>query len=82
MARRSAAGGDRAVFDSQPGGAPLDYARRLQGEMMRFEKDLLIVMRVYLKPRTTIGWKGLINDPRLDNSFRINEGVRLARRLL
>ncbi len=65
-----------------PEGA-LDYARRLHGEMVRFEKDLLIVMRVYFeKPRTTIGWKGLINDPRLDNSFRINEGVRLARRLL
>ena len=61
----------------------LDYARRLQGEVGRFEKDLLIVMRVYFeKPRTTVGWKGLINDPRLDNSFRINEGVRLARRLL
>ncbi len=65
-----------------PEGA-LDYARRLLGETARFEKDLLIVMRVYFeKPRTTIGWKGLINDPRLDNSFRINEGVRLARRLL
>ena len=65
-----------------PEGA-LDYARRLQGEIGRFEKDLLIVMRVYFeKPRTTIGWKGLINDPRLDNSFRINEGVRQARRLL
>ena len=65
-----------------PEGA-LDYARRLLGECARFEKDLLIVMRVYFeKPRTTIGWKGLINDPRLDNSFRINEGVRLARRLL
>ena len=61
----------------------LEYARRLHAEVARFEKDLLIVMRVYFeKPRTTIGWKGLINDPRLDNSFRINEGVRLARRLL
>ena len=65
-----------------PEGA-LDYARRLLGETARFEKDLLIVMRVYFeKPRTTIGWKGLINDPRLDNSFRINEGLRLARGLL
>ena len=61
----------------------IDYAARLQNEAPRFTKDLLIVMRVYFeKPRTTVGWKGLINDPRLDNSFRINEGVRLARRLL
>jgi len=61
----------------------LDYARRLQELLPRFEKDLLIAMRVYFeKPRTTVGWKGLINDPRLDNSFRINEGLRLARRLL
>ncbi|MBL8414976.1 MAG: 3-deoxy-7-phosphoheptulonate synthase, partial [Propionivibrio sp.] len=61
----------------------IDYAGRLQNEAPRFAKDLLIVMRVYFeKPRTTVGWKGLINDPRLDNSFRINEGVRLARRLL
>jgi len=61
----------------------IDYARKLQHEMPRFENDLLIVMRVYFeKPRTTVGWKGLINDPRLDNSFRINEGVRLARGLL
>lgn len=61
----------------------VDYARRLQSEVPRFDDDLLIVMRVYFeKPRTTVGWKGLINDPRLDNSFRINEGVRLARGLL
>jgi 3-deoxy-7-phosphoheptulonate synthase len=61
----------------------IDYAEHLQNEASRFAKDLLIVMRVYFeKPRTTVGWKGLINDPRLDNSFRINEGVRLARRLL
>ena len=61
----------------------LDYARKLKPEMERYADDLLIVMRVYFeKPRTTVGWKGLINDPRLDNSFRINEGVRLARRLL
>ena len=60
-----------------------EYARRLQAEVPRFENDLLIVMRVYFeKPRTTVGWKGLINDPRLDNSFRINEGLRLARGLL
>jgi len=61
----------------------LEYARKLKPEMERYADDLLIVMRVYFeKPRTTVGWKGLINDPRLDNSFRINEGVRLARRLL
>lgn len=61
----------------------IDYAGRLQNEVPRFVKDLLIVMRVYFeKPRTTVGWKGLINDPHLDNSFRINDGVRLARRLL
>ncbi len=60
-----------------------EYARRLQSEMMRFAKELLVVMRVYFeKPRTTVGWKGLINDPRLDHSFRINEGLRLARGLL
>ena len=61
----------------------VEYAKRLKAELQRFEKDLLIVMRVYFeKPRTTVGWKGLINDPRLDNSFRINEGLRLARGLL
>ena len=61
----------------------LEYARRLTTEASRFADDLLLVMRVYFeKPRTTVGWKGLINDPRLDNSFRINEGLRLARGLL
>ncbi|MQY50602.1 3-deoxy-7-phosphoheptulonate synthase AroG [Rhodocyclus tenuis] len=61
----------------------LEYARRLKKEADRFADDLLVVMRVYFeKPRTTVGWKGLINDPRLDGSFRINEGVRLARGLL
>lgn len=63
--------------------AALDYARKLKAEADRLKDDLLIVMRVYFeKPRTTVGWKGLINDPYLDNSFRINEGVRLARKLL
>lgn len=61
----------------------LEYARKLQQEIAHFANELLIVMRVYFeKPRTTVGWKGLINDPRLDNSFRINEGLRLARGLL
>ncbi|THF62320.1 3-deoxy-7-phosphoheptulonate synthase AroG [Pseudothauera nasutitermitis] len=63
--------------------AALDYAERLKAEADRLREDLLIVMRVYFeKPRTTVGWKGLINDPQLDGSFRINEGVRLARKLL
>ncbi|HUQ41490.1 MAG TPA: 3-deoxy-7-phosphoheptulonate synthase, partial [Candidatus Limnocylindrales bacterium] len=57
--------------------------RRLRTLAERVFADLRVVMRVYFeKPRTTVGWKGLINDPRLDGSFRINEGVRLARRLL
>ena len=63
--------------------AAIDYARRLRDQAERLKNDLLIVMRVYFeKPRTTVGWKGLINDPRLDGSFMINEGVRIARRLL
>jgi 3-deoxy-7-phosphoheptulonate synthase len=63
--------------------AVLEYATRLKAECARYAADLLIVMRVYFeKPRTTVGWKGLINDPTLDGSFRINEGLRLARRIL
>ena len=63
--------------------AALEYAHRLQDLAGRLGRDLRIVMRVYFeKPRTTMGWKGLINDPRLDGSFRINEGLRLARGLL
>lgn len=63
--------------------AAIEYARKLKVEADRLAGDLLIVMRVYFeKPRTTVGWKGLINDPYLDNSFKINEGVRLARKLL
>jgi 3-deoxy-7-phosphoheptulonate synthase len=63
--------------------AALDYARRLKGERDRLKDDLEIVMRVYFeKPRTTVGWKGLINDPDLDGSFRINHGLRVARELL
>ncbi|MDB5898119.1 MAG: phospho-2-dehydro-3-deoxyheptonate aldolase [Ramlibacter sp.] len=61
----------------------LDYARRLRALADELSDDLLLVMRVYFeKPRTTVGWKGFINDPRLDGSFRINEGLRLARGLL
>jgi 3-deoxy-7-phosphoheptulonate synthase len=63
--------------------AALDYARRLAAERRRHAGELEIVMRVYFeKPRSTVGWKGLINDPRLDGTFRIDEGLRLARRLL
>jgi 3-deoxy-7-phosphoheptulonate synthase len=64
-------------------GAALDYARRLKGERERLRADLAIVMRVYFeKPRTTVGWKGFINDPHLDETFDMNEGLRLARKLL
>jgi phospho-2-dehydro-3-deoxyheptonate aldolase len=64
-------------------GAALEYAGRLKECASRLAADLLVVMRVYFeKPRTTVGWKGLINDPRLDGSFKVNEGLRLARRLL
>ena len=63
--------------------AALDYAERLSQVRSRLASDLHIVMRVYFeKPRTTVGWKGLINDPGLDGTFRINEGLRKARRLL
>ncbi|KAB2969848.1 3-deoxy-7-phosphoheptulonate synthase [Zoogloea sp.] len=63
--------------------AAMEYARRLKAEADRLKNDLLVVMRVYFeKPRTTVGWKGLINDPMMDGSFRINEGLRIARKLL
>jgi 3-deoxy-7-phosphoheptulonate synthase len=63
--------------------AGLEYAHRLQGVIGRYDKALLLVMRVYFeKPRTVVGWKGLINDPGLDGSYRINHGLRLARKLL
>ncbi|MBX9817429.1 MAG: 3-deoxy-7-phosphoheptulonate synthase [Burkholderiaceae bacterium] len=63
--------------------AALEYARRLKVEREKYKDTLEIVMRVYFeKPRTTVGWKGLINDPYLDESFRIDEGLRIARQLL
>jgi 3-deoxy-7-phosphoheptulonate synthase len=63
--------------------AAREYARRLVQERQRHKSDLEVVMRVYFeKPRTTVGWKGLINDPDLDGSFRINHGLRTARELL
>jgi 3-deoxy-7-phosphoheptulonate synthase len=59
------------------------YAERLAGERKRHARELEVLMRVYFeKPRTTVGWKGLINDPYLNGSFRINEGLRIARDLL
>jgi 3-deoxy-7-phosphoheptulonate synthase len=61
----------------------MDYARRLAEVRRRHSADLEILMRVYFeKPRTTVGWKGLINDPGLDGTFRINDGLRLAREVL
>ena len=63
--------------------AALDYAQQLKQQRDRYADTLEVVMRVYFeKPRTTVGWKGLINDPYLDESFRIDEGLRMARQLL
>lgn len=63
--------------------AALEYAERLKEQREIFKDELEIVMRVYFeKPRTTVGWKGLINDPHLDGSFNINQGLRIARELL
>ncbi len=63
--------------------AAIEYARRLKVEREKYADTLEIVMRVYFeKPRTTVGWKGLINDPYLDESYRIDEGLRMARQLL
>jgi len=63
--------------------AAMDYARKLKVQREKYADTLEIVMRVYFeKPRTTVGWKGLINDPYLDETFRIDEGLRMARQLL
>lgn len=63
--------------------AAIEYAKRLAKVSAEVERDLFVIMRVYFeKPRTTVGWKGLINDPFLDESFSINQGLRVARRLL
>ncbi len=63
--------------------AALEYASLLRKAIEQYQHDLCIIMRVYFeKPRTTIGWKGLINDPYLDNTFNINHGLRIARKLL
>ena len=72
--------GPCSIHDPQ---AALEYAGRLKAHREALKDDLLIVMRVYFeKPRTTVGWKGLINDPNLDGTFEINQGLRLARNLL
>src|SRR5204862_2398707 len=63
--------------------AALAYATKLNVERQKHQDDLEVLMRVYFeKPRTTVGWKGLINDPYMNGSFRINEGLRIARDLL
>jgi 3-deoxy-7-phosphoheptulonate synthase len=72
--------GPCSIHDTE---SALEYAAKLKEEAKRHEADLVIVMRVYFeKPRTTVGWKGLINDPHLDGSFKINEGLHMARKLL
>jgi 3-deoxy-7-phosphoheptulonate synthase len=72
--------GPCSIHDPQ---AALEYARRLKVQRDRYADTLELVMRVYFeKPRTTVGWKGLINDPYLDESYRIDEGLRIARQLL
>ena len=59
-----------------------EYCDRLHEVSQKLSKDLLIIMRAYLeKPRTTVGWKGLINDPDIDNSFQINKGLRISREM-
>ena len=72
--------GPCSIHDSKAG---VEYARRLLEMRKELEQDLIVVMRVYFeKPRTTVGWKGLINDPDLDGSFNINKGLRLVRQFL
>ena len=72
--------GPCSIHDVQ---AALEYGEKLKQAMPLYEKQLCFIMRVYFeKPRTTIGWKGLINDPHLDNSFNITEGLQIARQLL
>jgi 3-deoxy-7-phosphoheptulonate synthase len=72
--------GPCSIHDTE---AALDYARRLQPLREQLAPHLAVVMRVYFeKPRTTVGWKGLINDPDLDDSFDINKGLRVGRKLL
>lgn len=71
--------GPCSIHDTE---AALDYASRLKKLSLELEDDLFIIMRAYLeKPRTTVGWKGLVNDPNVDNSFDINKGLRISRQL-
>ena len=72
--------GPCSIHDPEAG---LEYAHRLAGLALRHQEDLVVVMRTYFeKPRTTVGWKGLINDPGLDGSFRVNDGLFAARSFL
>lgn len=72
--------GPCSIHDSA---AAIDYASRLAEAREKYAEDLLLIMRVYFeKPRTTVGWKGLINDPFMDESYNINSGLRMARGLL
>lgn len=72
--------GPCSIHDTE---AAREYAKKLRVQVEKHQKELLIVMRVYFeKPRTTVGWKGLINDPLLDESFEINQGLEAARSLL
>lgn len=72
--------GPCSIHDTE---AAIEYAKLLRQASEKYSRDLCIIMRVYFeKPRTTVGWKGLINDPHLDGSFQINDGLRIARRLL
>jgi 3-deoxy-7-phosphoheptulonate synthase len=72
--------GPCSIHDTQ---AAMDYAQRLKVLSDELSDQLFLVMRVYFeKPRTTVGWKGLVNDPRMDDSFHIEEGLHIARRLL
>jgi 3-deoxy-7-phosphoheptulonate synthase len=72
--------GPCSIHDTE---AAIEYAKLLKQASEKYSRDLCIIMRVYFeKPRTTVGWKGLINDPHLDGSFQINDGLRIARRLL
>ncbi|CCH46030.1 Phospho-2-dehydro-3-deoxyheptonate aldolase [Wickerhamomyces ciferrii] len=71
--------GPCSIHDSE---AALDYAQRLKKLSLELETELVIVMRAYLeKPRTTVGWKGLINDPELDSTYNINKGLKVSRQL-
>ncbi|WP_311352139.1 3-deoxy-7-phosphoheptulonate synthase, partial [Aggregatibacter segnis] len=63
--------------------AALEYAKRIKLMREKYQDTLQIIMRVYFeKPRTTVGWKGLINDPHLNNTYALNDGLRMARKLL